>query len=183
MGKIILVTGGSRSGKSTFAEDILKEKDDVLYIATAIVTDDEMKERIERHKESRNHKWTTYEGFKNLHIAVKENKKHYILLDCVTVMMTNLLFDREENLEENISRETLDLIYRDIENEFSILLDEVRKGNSNLIMVTNEVGMGLVPEYKLGRIFRDFAGWINQFLAKNSEEVYLVTCGIPLKIK
>jgi len=158
MGKVTLVTGGSRSGKSTFAEDILKEEDEVLYIATAIVTDDEMKERIDRHRESRNHKWTTYEGFKDLHIA-------------------------EENLEEDISRETLDLIYKNIENEFKMLLDEVKKGNSNLIMVTNEVGMGLVPEYKLGRIFRDFAGWINQFLAKNSEEVYLVTCGIPLKIK
>ncbi|SUY46938.1 adenosylcobinamide kinase [Clostridium putrefaciens] len=183
MGKITLVTGGSRSGKSSFAEEILKEKDDVLYIATAIVTDKEMKERIDRHKESRNPKWTTYEGFKDLHIAVRENNKSYILLDCVTVMMTNLLFDREENLEKNVSRETLDLIYKDIEYEFSMLLNEVKKGSSNLIMVTNEVGMGIVPEYKLGRIFRDFAGWINQFLARNSEEVYLVTCGIPLKIK
>ena len=183
MGKIILVTGGSRSGKSTFAENLLKEKDQVLYIATAIVTDGEMKERIERHRESRNPKWVTHEGFTNLNEAVKKYNKPYILLDCVTIMLTNLIFNREENLEENVSREILDAIYREIEKEYSLLLKQVKEEDTTLVMVTNEVGMGLVPEYKLGRIFRDFAGWINQYLAKNSDEVYLVTCGIPLKIK
>jgi adenosylcobinamide kinase/adenosylcobinamide-phosphate guanylyltransferase len=182
MGKVILVTGGSRSGKSTYAEQLLKDKEDVLYIATAIVTDEEMADRIEQHKERRNNCWSTYEGYKNLDKAVKNFKGEYILLDCVTVMTTNLMFEEEIDFD-NIAKDQLHKLEKTIEDQFDLLVEAVKTENKTIVMVTNEVGSGLVPEYKLGRIFRDIAGRINQKLGVLSDEVYLVTCGIPLKIK
>jgi adenosylcobinamide kinase/adenosylcobinamide-phosphate guanylyltransferase len=182
MGKIILVTGGSRSGKSSFAEELLKEQGEVLYIATAIVTDEEMNSRIEKHRERRNSNWCTFEGYKNLDNAARGFQGKDILLDCVTVMITNLMFEEERDFD-NMSQEEIDKIEKYIESQFNILVEAVKNQNKNIVMVTNEVGLGLVPEYKLGRIFRDIAGRINQNLGKISDEVYLVTCGIPLKIK
>lgn len=182
MSKIILVTGGSRSGKSSYAESIFNEKDDVLYIATAIVTDEEMKNRIDKHKKSRNQKWKTYEGYKDLHKAIENIGESNILLDCVTIMVTNLLFDKEVDFD-NISMEEVDKIQDNIKKEFENLICMAKEKNKTLVMVTNEVGSGLIPEYKLSRIYRDIAGLINQFIAKHSDEVYFVTCGLPLKLK
>lgn len=182
MGKIILVTGGSRSGKSRFAEELLKEQEDVMYIATAIVTDSEMEERIEKHRLRRNSKWITFEGFKALDKAIENSDRKHILLDCVTVMLTNLLFDRNIDFD-SISRDECENLQHEIEKEFIKFLSSARDNDKNLVMVTNEVGYGLVPEYRLGRIFRDMAGSINQLLAGLSDEVYLVACGLPLKLK
>ena len=181
-GKIVLVTGGSRSGKSTFAEGLLKEIDDVLYIATAIITDDEMKDRIKRHRESRNSKWETYEGFKELDKALDNIDKKYVMLDCITVMVTNLLFDNETDFD-NISHERIDELTEYIKGEMKKLIEKAREKNILLVMVTNEVGWGLVPEYKLSRIFRDIAGFVNQYIASLCDEVYLVACGLPMKLK
>lgn len=181
-GKVTLVTGGSRSGKSSFAESLYQGYDDVLYIATAIITDEEMKKRIDRHIESRNGAWTTHEGFKDLDKAIDKHNLDKILLDCVTIMVTNLIFENELDLD-NFSQETMDNILNSIKHEFKILIDGVREKGYNLVMVTNEVGMGLVPEHKLGRIFRDIAGFVNQYIASLADEVYLVSCGIPLKLK
>lgn len=182
MGKVILVTGGSRSGKSDFAEELLKEEDNVLYIATAIATDKEMEARIDRHKAKRNCNWSTYEGYKNLADVVKNFDGKDILLDCVTVMVTNLMFEEERDFDKMAQGE-IDEIEKHIEREFNVLIEAIKNLNKNMVMVTNEVGSGLVPEYKLGRIFRDIAGRINQNLGRISDEVYLVTCGIPLKVK
>jgi len=181
-GKIILVTGGSRSGKSSFAENLLKDKDDVLYIATSIVTDDEMKDRVDKHRKRRNSKWDTFEGYTNLDEALECNNKKYILLDCVTIMTTNIMFKEEEDFDK-ISMERVDEITQNIKNEFDKLINKAKDQNKTLIMVTNEVGLGLVPSYKLGRIFRDTAGFINQHIGNLADEVYLVCCGQPLKIK
>lgn len=179
--KIVLVTGGSRSGKSKFAEDMLKNETDVLYIATSIPFDEEMKERIRKHRERRNKSWNTYEGYKNLDIALEENNEKFILLDCATIMITNILLE-EKNID-NLSNEEIDILLNKIKREFRLLVDSAIKNNKQLIIVTNEVGCSLVPEYKLGRIFRDIAGSINQFLGEMSQEVYMVTCGIPMKLK
>ncbi len=182
MSRITLVTGGSRSGKSTFGEGLLKDRDDVLYIATAIVTDKEMEDRIERHKKSRNQKWSTYEGHRDLHKVIDNYEERYIFLDCVTVMTTNLLFD--ENVDfDNISQHDIDNITESIKNQFRQLISRVRQLDKELIVITNEVGWGLVPEYKISRIFRDVAGFVNQDIAKQCDEVYLVACGIPVKLK
>ncbi len=182
MSKITLVTGGSRSGKSSFAENLLKDKDDVLYIATAIITDEEMKDRIKKHIKSRNSKWTTHEGFVDLHKAIEKYSIENIMLDCVTIMTTNLMFKEEINFE-NISMEEVDALLNDIKAQFEKLILKVKETNKNLIMVTNEVGLGLVPDNKLSRIFRDIAGYVNQYIASLSDEVYLVSCGLPLKLK
>ncbi|QGU94414.1 bifunctional adenosylcobinamide kinase/adenosylcobinamide-phosphate guanylyltransferase [Clostridium bovifaecis] len=182
MGKAILVTGGSRSGKSKYAEELLKDKNSVLYIATAIDLDDEMRDRINKHKERRNKNWGTFEGYKGLDKVIENCKEEYILLDCVTIMITNFLVEKERDFDA-ISKDEIERLQRNIEEEFNALIESAKKKDKTLVMVTNEVGLGLVPEYRLGRIFRDIAGIVNQKLAVLSEEVYLVTCGIPLKIK
>lgn len=182
MSKITLVTGGSRSGKSSYAESLLKDFDDVLYIATAIVTDNEMKNRIDRHRESRNQKWTTYEGYKNLDKQIEKWDHKHVMLDCVTIMTTNLIFDEERDYDK-ISQEEIDKIVENIKLEFKKLIYKCKEKNINLVMVTNEVGWGVVPEYKLSRIFRDIAGWVNQYIASISDEVYLTACGLPMKLK
>jgi len=182
MSKITLVTGGSRSGKSTFAESRFEGRDDVLYIATAIVTDKEMENRIQRHIEDRNSNWDTYEGFKNLHNAIKSTEKKFVLLDCVTIMMTNLLFEMERDFD-NMPMEDVDGILENIKHEFKLLIDSCREYDKELVMVTNEVGSGIVPEYKISRIFRDIAGRVNQHLAQKADEVYMTVSGIPIRIK
>ena len=180
--RIILVTGGSRSGKSEFAEKLLENMDDVLYIATAIITDDEMKDRIQKHRDRRNNLWTTYEGYKDLgSIVLKDNNK-YIMLDCVTIMVTNLMFENLQDFD-SISDKQIDALICKIKSEFRQLLDASRQRGRMLVMVTNEVGSGIVPENRVSRIFRDIAGIINQYIASLSDEVYIVACGLPLKLK
>ncbi len=182
---MILVTGGARSGKSEFAENIATEKGDkVLYIATSIPFDDEMKSRVELHKNRRPSNWDTFEGFKDIDKFIYANKGKYdcILFDCITIFVTNLIFEYAKN-PDNMSREdfniTQDKIIHDMEN----ILLAIEKINTEIVFVTNEVGMGIVPENKLSRQFRDIAGKVNQLVAKKSDEVYLTVCGIPMKIK
>lgn len=182
MGKIILVTGGCRSGKSEYAEALLKDKDDVLYIATAKAIDDEMENRIEKHQKRRNQKWGTYEGFKNLDSVIEKTDKGSILLDCITIMMTNLLFEEERDFD-TMSMEEVDEILKGIKMQVEKTIKKAKELNKTLVMVTNEVGYGLVPEYKLSRIFRDVAGAVNKHIASISDEVYLSVCGIPMKVK
>ena len=182
MSKVTLVTGGSRSGKSSFAENLLKNTDDVLYIATAIVTDEEMNDRIKKHIDCRNSKWTTYEGFFDLDEAIEKYDIENIMLDCVTIMTTNLMFKEEIDFD-NISMEKVDELLNSIKIQFEKLILKAKATKKNLVMVTNEVGLGLVPENKLSRVFRDIAGYVNQYIASLSDEVYLVSCGLPLKLK
>jgi len=182
MSKIILVTGGSRSGKSTFAEQLFKDFDDVLYIATAIITDEEMRDRIKKHKTSRNQNWDTFEGFKDLHIAIQQTNYKYILLDCVTIMVTNLMFEEDIDFD-NISMGKVDELQFKIKEQFTKLINTAKQLDKTLVMVTNEVGSGLVPEYKLGRIYRDIAGFTNQHIATLCDEVYFTACGLPIKLK
>lgn len=182
MGKIILVTGGSRSGKSTFAEKLLEDKDDVLYIATAIVTDKEMEKRIKNHKERRNPKWGTHEGYKELDKVLKENPQKYIMLECVGTMVTNLMFDKNYDFDTMTQQEITEL-NESIKCEVEKMILAAKENNKELIIVTNEVGWSLVPEYRLGRIFSDILGHLNQLIAVLSDETYLVACGLPLKLK
>ncbi|MCX7951626.1 MAG: bifunctional adenosylcobinamide kinase/adenosylcobinamide-phosphate guanylyltransferase [Clostridiales bacterium] len=177
---IILVTGGARSGKSTFAENIFRDKKDVVYIATALVSDEEMEQRINLHRQRRPYNWRTFEGYKSLNKAV-ENEENY-LLDCITNMVSNIMFENtysEEKISEEIKKEVEDKVI----NEIKLLIDEIRKKQGNLVMVTNEVGDSIVPENHVARAFRDIQGRVNARLGSLSDEVYLVVCGQPLKIK
>ncbi len=185
MGIITLVTGGARSGKSTFAENIMWNKTDVLYIATAVAYDEEMKERIRLHKNQRPETWEILEAYDHLAEKLSESGIFYdgILLDCVTVMLTNLLFSIESFNEEEVNEE----FWRTFESETILKIKKLlRCGRSitdRFILVTNEIGMGLVPETAFSRYFRDMAGRINQMIAKEADEVYLVVSGIPMMIK
>lgn len=185
MTKLTLITGGARSGKSTFAEKIaagISEK--VLYIATAVAFDLEMEDRIATHKKSRPQTWDTYEGYKDLDKVIAEAKCYdVILLDCVTVMLTNLLWEYPGMDFEVPSQEVLAKAEEYIRHEFDKLLKAAQGYEGTLIMVTNELGSGLVPEAPIARSFRDIAGRVNQQIATHCQEVYLAVCGIPIQIK
>ena len=182
MGKITLITGGSRSGKSTFAEKILEKEDDVLYIATAVVTDSEMEKRIEKHKLRRNQKWETYEGFTKLDQAIKKSSRKYIMLECIGTMVTNIIFEKNYDFD-NITSDDIEKLEKDIIKEVDNIISSVKHSDKHILIVTNEVGYSVVSEYKLSRIFVDILGRVNQFIARVSDEVYMVACGLPIKLK
>lgn len=186
MGKTILITGGARSGKSSYAEKLAWEyTGKVLYIATSIPFDEEMKSRIKMHKESRPSKWDTYEGYKGLGavISAKGSGYNVILLDCITVMVTNLLLEYPGIDYENAVYEDFAEAEKAIKSEVEELLAAIRKSEAAVIMVTNELGSGIVPENVLSRVFRDIAGRINQYIGSQCDEVFMTVCGLPLKLK
>ncbi|MGM9975126.1 MAG: bifunctional adenosylcobinamide kinase/adenosylcobinamide-phosphate guanylyltransferase [Clostridiaceae bacterium] len=182
MGRAILITGGTRSGKSTFGESLLKDEKDVLYIATSKITDREMEERVKRHRERRPSEWSTYEGYRNLSQIIEESDKKFILFECVGTMVTNILFDEERDFD-TIDKGVLEAIEKDIKSEFRSLVEVCKRLDRTLIIITNEVGMGLISEYPLGRIFTDILGRVNQELGALCSEAYFVACGIPLRLK
>jgi adenosylcobinamide kinase/adenosylcobinamide-phosphate guanylyltransferase len=180
-GKLILVLGGARSGKSDFAEKLAAGQGKrVVYIATAAVRDEEMAERIQKHKARRPSSWRTVEEEKNIADIIKNGGRgDLFLLDCATLWVTNLLLDHHASAPDapgGPGKE--DLILK----QASLLGDSVNSG-ADLIIVANETGLGLVPEHPLGRVFRDLAGKVNQILAARAEEVYFIVAGLPLRIK
>jgi adenosylcobinamide kinase/adenosylcobinamide-phosphate guanylyltransferase len=180
MSRIVLVTGGARSGKSTFAEELFRGRSDVVYLATARITDGEMKDRISLHRSRRPGEWETFEGNTNLKEAVGA-AKHY-LLDCITILTSNIMFDITGE-SENISPEMQSEVENRVVGEVYGLVEAVEAAGGDLVMVTNEVGDSIVPEHPVARAYRDIAGRVNQRIAKRCNEVYLVVCGIPMRLK
>ncbi|UFS72352.1 bifunctional adenosylcobinamide kinase/adenosylcobinamide-phosphate guanylyltransferase [Geomonas sp. RF6] len=173
MSKIVLVTGGARSGKSRFAEQLAEGYPPLRgYLATAEPRDAEMTERIARHQERRGAGWETVEEPLELLAALQRNEGRYsiFLVDCITLWLSNLLFALEGDASQIISR------VRELAAAFSTF-------STPLILVTNEVGMGIVPEHPLARTFRDLAGEANQIIAAAADEVYVSISGMPLKLK
>jgi adenosylcobinamide kinase / adenosylcobinamide-phosphate guanylyltransferase len=173
---IVLITGGARSGKSSYAQQMAAERGKkVLYCATAEALDDEMRARIETHKRSRPAGWDTLEASSNVARQLKIKCPEYdvVLIDCITMLVANRLGDGlpPAEAEERALAEVRDLI------------NLMAARDSSYILVTNEVGYGVVPENALARLYRDVLGKANQQLAKCSDEVYLMTAGLPLKIK
>ena len=177
MAEIIFITGGARSGKSSFAEKRALEFGESLgYLATAQMLDDEMNERVRRHRERRGEEWHTIEEPIHLSQALtrSDGRHQAILVDCVTLWLSNLLFRYEESggsCEERIQE--------DVRHLKSTLLGMV----TPVILVSNEVGLGVVPDNPLARMFRDIAGITNQLLAAAADEVHVIISGIPLKLK
>lgn len=169
MAKMILILGGARSGKSAFAVELAKNCKKVAYIATAQALDDEMAERIRVHKASRPKNWQVIESPLNADRVVKDldGKTDFILFDCVTLYITNLITQSDTK------------ILCEIEN----LCNASRKTAANIVIVSNEVGLGVVPDNELSRRFRDLAGKANQIIAKEADEVYFLTAGIAQRIK
>ena len=177
-GRIILVTGGARSGKSSFAERLMRKHapDGCLYVATAEALDEEMKERISLHQAERDavsYNWSTAEWPLSLPEQLAQSKSSAILVDCLTVWLSNELLAVEQ--EPDFSTK--------LEQRIQSFIDAAAQYEGLLVLVTNEVGSGVVPAYKLGRVFRDAAGRLNQRAAAAADEVYLVTAGIPIELK
>lgn len=181
---MILITGGARSGKSALAERLAaRHGDNVLYIATSVVTDDEMARRVRLHQESRPLHWRTWEGYRDLGkvIADEAAADKAVILECITTMIANLLFDQAGDAPA----EQMDFpaIEAAIQQQIDELIAACLRSASPVYLVTNELGMGIVPENRLARHFRDIAGRVNQRLAAAAESVYLVVSGIEVKIK
>lgn len=184
--KLTLVTGGARSGKSSFGETLMGEKcQKVLYIATAEILDDEMKERVRKHREDRLEGWLTLEAYKffDKHLSTYQGKVEGVFVDCITLMVTRLMMDFWKDDWESISSEAVNKVEKNIMNEVDGLITGLMKLNMPAIIITNEVGNGIVPQNRMAREFRDIAGRINQQIAHASQEVYWVVSGIPVKIK
>lgn len=180
MNKIFFITGGSRSGKSNFALKMASGfSGSKIYIATAEALDEEMKDRIARHKEERSDEWKTIEEPIKIPEIIKELKGRYnvLLLDCLTLWLSNLIIreDKKEAMKTEIEKFLDSLRYFKNPSASSL--------QSSLFIVSNEVGMGIVPENRLARMFRDQAGMLNQKVAEIADEVYFVVSGIPLRIK
>ena len=194
MAKIVLVTGGARSGKSAFAEERLADRERVCYIATGLPRgeDPEWQERIRLHQERRPASWTTQEQYAGLADWLREQSHPVYLLDCATLLTSNRLFDliaqhfpdKLELTEENfLSRQEQSFLLQLLEEEWQELLSTIRQTNAECWIVTDEVGLGIVPETRLGRFFRDVQGKINQLIAKEASEAYLVICGLAQQLK
>lgn len=185
MSKLILVTGGSRSGKSNFAESLCsRQNNSTAYIATSIPFDEEMKDRVRKHKESRPSIWKTYEIYKDIYSIIEEISKEHktVILDCVTLLVNNLMFDYGLDFD-NSTPEEINEMETYIKKQIEKLIYKIEKTELYFVIVTNELGMSLVPDNKLCRVYSDIVGRINQYIAKKADEVYFVVSGIPVKIK
>jgi adenosylcobinamide kinase / adenosylcobinamide-phosphate guanylyltransferase len=177
--KIVLVLGGVRSGKSRFGQDLAHELggNDLLFVATAESRDDEMALRIQRHREDRPATWTTLEqplgvGYAIAAIATKCIPK-VILLDCLTLLVSNILLKHHDDFAAAEAG---------VRAEVASLVAAVRHHGATLVVVSGEVGMGVVPESSLGRQFRDLLGWANQSLAQHASATYLMVAGLPVNV-
>jgi len=205
--KFILILGGARSGKSKFAQSMAEELGGkVLFVATGEPLDEEMTSRIEEHKRIRPKSWRTLEISIRVGQSLKEQlgDAEVVLLDCLTLLVSNILTNQggkssrhsepfaspviasaakqshnaEDRLSEAISKEEEEIMA-----EIEDLVECISAYEGNFIVVSNEVGLGLVPETKLGRVYRDLLGKANQILARHADEVCFMASGIPVKIK
>ncbi len=174
--KCILVLGGARSGKSRFAQELAgKLGNKVLFIATGEPLDEEMQARIDEHKKARPKSWRTLELPTNIgrQLEVDIGDADVVIIDCLTLLVCNRLGDELDYLKAE----------KQVMAEINELVSCTDKLDASFIIVSNEVGVGLVPETKLGRIYRDILGKANQLVAQHANEVYFIVAGIPAKIK
>ena len=178
MARIVLVTGGCRSGKSAYAQQMAESLPPTrLYVATGLATDEEMRQRIEQHRRARRDRgWETLEEQLDLAGVFRRHAEHDVLLvDCVTLWINNLMYDAD--------REARQITEADVAGQCGQALDAACARRGTVIFVTNEVGMGVVPENALARRYRDLVGRANQIIAAGADAVTLVCCGIPFHMK
>ena len=173
--RLTLVLGGVRAGKSAHAQRLAASGKHVLFVATAEAGDEDMALRIETHRNSRSSDWDTLEEPIDLVGALEPLLPRYdtILLDCLTLWVSNLML-RDQKTES---------ARKDILSETQRLLDLYRSGNASWIVVSNEVGLGVVPPTELGRVYADELGRVNQLVAKEADNVYFMAAGIPMVVK
>ena len=169
MKRIILITGGSRSGKSTHAEQLaLSLSDNPVYLATARIWDEEFRERVRRHQARRGAQWTNIEEEKQL--SRHDLTGRVVVVDCLTLWCTNFFFDLASDVDRTLEAAKAEF-------------DRFTAQEATFIFVTNEIGMGGVSDNELQRKFTDLQGWMNQYAASRADEVILMVSGIPVKIK
>ena len=175
---LTLILGGARSGKSRHAQEMLQAGGGpVLFVATATAGDEEMLSRIRAHQSSRPRHWTTLEAPLNVGAAIrKADFRGNVLLDCLTLLASNVLMTCPEPLDEAVYQSKMEV-------EIAGLLEAYASGEGQWVIVSNEVGLGLIPPTPLGRFYRDTLGRANQQLAAAAERVLLMVAGIPMQVK
>jgi adenosylcobinamide kinase/adenosylcobinamide-phosphate guanylyltransferase len=176
--QLTLVLGGARSGKSTYAQTLVESsRQPALFVATATAGDDEMAARIAAHRASRPAHWLTLEAPLQVGDAIRiAGATPWVLVDCITLLTSNVLLSCPEPIQESDFRGRL-------EQEMETLIGAYHDHPGNWVIVSNEVGLGLVPPYPLGRFYRDGLGWANQKLAQISDRVIFMIAGIPMIVK
>ena len=169
MKHLLLITGGARSGKSAYAErTALSLSPNPIYLATARIWDEDFRKRVERHQQARGPEWTNIEEEKELSRHCVEGR--VVLVDCLTLWCTNFFFDLQGHVDSSLKA---------VKEEFNRFTAQ----DATFIFVTNEIGLGGTSENELQRKFTDLQGWMNQYIAAQADEVIMMVCGIPLKIK
>ncbi|QTA25931.1 bifunctional adenosylcobinamide kinase/adenosylcobinamide-phosphate guanylyltransferase [Escherichia albertii] len=181
---MILVTGGARSGKSAHVEQLaLSQCERVLYIATSVITDDEMAQRVKKHRAQRPAHWRTWEGYRDIGDVIRHHVQlgEGVVLECITTMLANLLYEASGGA----SPDTLDFTALEavLQQQVDELITACQQSSAPIFVVTNELGMSITPENRLARHFVDISGRANQKLAQAAQEVWLVVSGIGVKIK
>jgi len=166
---IIYISGGTRSGKSNYAQKLALEKSaNPVYVATARIWDDDFAKRVDRHKSERGPEWTSLECEQNVHLLPIENQ--VVVIDCVTLWLTNLFMTHHEDIEKTLAA-------------FKTEIDAIQKLKGTFIIISNEIGMGVHAETELGRKFTDLQGWANQYVAAKADDAILMVSGLPLILK
>lgn len=166
---IIFITGGARSGKSSFAQKLaLSLSDNPVYIATAKIWDDDFEQRVKRHQNERDERWLNFEEQRNVSLLPIENK--VCIIDCVTLWLTNFFMDTKNNIDQS-------LIF------FKLQIDALHVKQGTFIIISNEIGMGMHAETEVGRKFTDLQGWANQYAANKASKVIFMVSGISLVVK
>ena len=181
--KSVLITGGARSGKSRFAQELaLKSGEPVLFVATATAGDEEMRRRIEEHQRARPATWVTLEVTTRIarRIEQKVGEARLVIIDCITLLVNNIF---SQYIDQTGKQVDARLVEKKVTGEIDELLDCISHIGAGFIIVTNEIGAGLVPADRLSRLYRDLLGKANQLLAQRVDEVYLMVAGLPVLIK
>ncbi|MCC9138208.1 bifunctional adenosylcobinamide kinase/adenosylcobinamide-phosphate guanylyltransferase [Pontibacter silvestris] len=166
---ITFITGGARSGKSRFAQDMaLGLSPNPVYLATAKIWDEEFRQRVQRHQDERGPEWTNYEAYKDLHQLPLQHRT--VVIDCVTLWLTNFFMDFESDLERSLTA-------------FKKEIDAISLLPGTFVIISNEIGMGLHADTEVGRKFTDLQGWANQYVAAKASEAIFMVSGLPLYLK
>ncbi|CAM1357414.1 Adenosylcobinamide kinase/adenosylcobinamide phosphate guanyltransferase [Tenacibaculum halocynthiae] len=166
---IYYITGGERSGKSSYAQKLAESLSDTpIYLATSRIWDDNFKERVERHISDRDDRWTTIEEEKLISTFISE--KQTVVIDCVTLWLTNFYLDTKNDVQLS-----LELAKKEI--------DKLAQIDANIIIISNEIGMGLHAQTEVGRKFTELQGWTNQYISKHANKAIFMVSGLPLTLK
>ncbi|WP_019252049.1 bifunctional adenosylcobinamide kinase/adenosylcobinamide-phosphate guanylyltransferase [Limosilactobacillus reuteri] len=191
---LTFVLGGAKSGKSEFAEHLYSRKERICYIATGVVKnpDGEMQLRIQRHQARRSNKWITHEQYQHVDELINNSQQDGYLLDDAIMLVTNLFYDlvlaktspeKIDDYLESASSQEIAIVREKILSNWKKILAAVRVNNQSMVIVSDEVGLGVVPATKQTRILRDLYGEVNQLIAKEADNVYFVISGIAQKLK